>query len=254
MKLTPKQSLFLGLKSDHVQILQCASEPMTIDEISKKSQLPRTSLYYSLPYLKDRGFVIKQKLNKKILWSAKTLEQYNETYIDTLPSRSLVSGNKVRTYNTITDMVTIFYDIVKLPKLSRVYAIQPNESLSWAIKKIPDSDLVYLNNQIKERGLIMDGLVHEDSFKVISSVQLLKSIHGRSADTAKIFDQLLRNTCAEIYLYDSKSAIINWKEEFAVVIEDKDVFTLIKEIFIQMKEASRKYDQNAGLGLHIAKK
>ncbi len=254
MELTLKQSLFLGLRPDHVKILQCAYEPMTIDELSKKSQIPRTSLYYSLPYLKERGFVVKQKLNKKILWSARTLEQYSELYTDLLPSRSLALNNNIRIYSTITDMVAIFYDIVKLPKLSRVYAIQPNESLSWAIKKIPDNDLVYLNDQIKERGLIMDGLVHEDSFKVINSVQLLKSIHGRSADTAKIFDQLLQNTCAEIYLYDSKSAIINWKEEFAVVIEDKDVFTLVKEIFIQMKETSRKYDQNAGLGLHIAKK
>ncbi len=254
MELTPKQSLFLGLKPDHVKILSFASTPMTIDDLSKQTKIPRTSLYYSLPYLAERGFIVKQKLNKKILWSAVHIDQYYTTYASILPSKLSKVAVKIKTLSGVSDMVSIFYDIAKLPRLSRVYAIQPNESLSWAVKKVPDKDLIYVNKQIKERRLIIDGLVHEDSLKVIDSIELLESIHGRSADTAKIFNQLLQNTCAEIYLYDSKSAIMNWKEEFAVVIDDKDVFDLIREIFLQMKETSRKYDQNAALGIHIAKK
>lgn len=142
-------------------------------------------------------------------------------------------------------MVSIFYELTKLPKLSRIYGIQPTESLSWAVKKIPNKGLVYINTQIKKKGLIMEALVHEDSIKFIDNVELLKSIHGRSADTAKIFDDLLKSTCAEIYLYGTKCACINWKEEFAVVIDDKDVYVLVKEIILQMKNMSRKYDQNA---------
>ena len=75
--------------------------------------------------------------------------------------------------------------------------------------------------------------------------RLLASFSGRSADTAKLPEGFLNNTKAEIYLYDNKKiAIINWYENFAVTIENKDVFDLLIEMFRSTKYMLKKYDQN----------
>ncbi len=244
MKISPVQGKFLGLKSDHLKIINTLDDFFTIDDISKKLHIPRTSLYYSLPYLLDRGFVTKKKFQKKILWKPSPLDEYHTNYVETLGIKSNFSNQKARVFTTAADIVSILYELTSLPKLSRIYGIQPHASLEWAVKKIPTQDLIQINKTVKDKGIIIEGLVHEDSIAFIDNAEVLKSIHGRSADTARMYHDVLKNTCAEIYLYDSTCAIINWKEEFAICIDDTDTYTLIKELFLQMKNKSGKYDQN----------
>jgi hypothetical protein len=74
--------------------------------------------------------------------------------------------------------------------------------------------------------------------------KLLESFGGRSADTVKLPSNYLENTKAEMYMYQGKLAIMNWKEEFAVVIKNKDVFELFMEMFKSTKYLLKKYDQN----------
>ena len=74
--------------------------------------------------------------------------------------------------------------------------------------------------------------------------KLLKSFADRSADTAKLPENFLKDTKAEIYFYGDKVAIINWYEEFGVIIQNKDVFELLKEMFNSTKYMLKKYDQN----------
>ncbi len=79
--------------------------------------------------------------------------------------------------------------------------------------------------------------------KVIGK-KLLDSFANRSADTAKLPENFLTDTKAEIYLYDDKIAFVNWYEEFAVIIENKDVSELVKAMFNSTKYLLERYDQN----------
>jgi hypothetical protein len=54
----------------------------------------------------------------------------------------------------------------------------------------------------------------------------------------------MNNISSEIYLFENILVIANWKEEFAVVIHNEDVFQLLLEMFKSTKYMLNKYDQN----------
>lgn len=247
MEITKDQALFLGLKPAHVKILSCTNNIGTINEISKLTKIPRTSLYHSLTYLKQRGLILKKKVNKKIFWHCLDLKSYSSLFHTILDRNSGMTSNTVKVSIGSAEMIGILYELTELPRLTRIYGIQPQESLLWAVKKVPNKDLTEINRAIKKRGIIVEGVVHENSVKVIKDLDLLSSMKDRSEDMAKISNMILLNTAAEIYCFPSKCIIFNWKDEFAVTIEDVNVYTLMKEMFLQAKEGLQKFSQNERL-------
>ena len=142
-------------------------------------------------------------------------------------------------------------EISDLPLKSRFYGIQPEASIIQAVTRNDIKEIIRFNRKINSKKLIVEGIIHEkgtDSMiKVLPTrigIELLKSFSNRSADTVKLPDNYLNKTKSEIYLYNNKIAIVNWSEEFAVIIQNKDVFDLLKEMFNSTKYLLERYDQN----------
>jgi sugar-specific transcriptional regulator TrmB len=261
MYISKKSSVILGLWENEVTVIKVlSSKEMAISDIAISTRIPRTSLYYILPKLAERGFIEKVKHNNKTLWrkmddqdiynihkeaiESFNKEKDNETKIISKTAQvTLHHGNK--------NVVTVFDEISNMPPKSRFYGIQPEPSIVGAVERNSLDDIIRFNRKIKSKKIIVEGIIHEkgtDSMTQTLSkeekIKFLDSFANRSADTAKLPENFLEKTKAEIYLYEDKVAIVNWYEEFSVIIKNKDVFELMKEMFNSTKYLLERYDQN----------
>jgi len=260
MKIDSKYALILGLSKEEVLILHLLdNQNLRINELSILTKIPRTSLYYMLPRLKDRGFIQQIKKEKRVLWiKNKNIKNTYGKALDALADETELNVQK-QTISKETKieilikekMIRVFEDISNLAPRTRIYGIQPDMSFIQAVEYIPLADLLRINNAIKQKNIIVEAIIHERS---IDSVQnlfdkddlriFLESFGGRSADTVKLPSDYLDKAMAEIYLYNNTIAIINWSEQFAVTIQNRDVFQLIMEMFKSTKYLLQRYDQN----------
>lgn len=262
MHITKKSSVILGLWKNEVAVLKAlSSDELVISDLAILTQIPRTSLYYILPKLEERGFVEKVKRNKKILWKKVGGNDIYATHEGVLKEFS--DGKKDNVTKVVSDATqvtfhygnknvsAVFDEISDMPPKSRLYGIQPELSIVGAVERNPLDTIINFNKKVKSKKIIVEGIIHEkgtDSMTQALSkeekIKFLASFADRAADTAKLPEKFLEKTKAEIYLYEDKIAIVNWYEEFAVIIKNKDVFELMKEMFNSTKYLLERYDQN----------
>ena len=230
------------------------TELLTVSEISRISAIPRTSLYYMLAKLEKRGLVRKIVTDKIIRWKIISNDDSYQEYSTELSQNSTLDNKKK---NDITilhgkkDLLDIFRRISELPPKNRFFGIQPKQSIVHAMSGADLKDIVSINEKIKTKGLIVDGIIHESGTDSMLNgmsprdrIKLLKSFGDRTAETAKLPEDVLKKTKADIYFFGKNVAIVNWYKEFGVIIKDEDVFELLKEMFDSLKEKTSRYNQN----------
>lgn len=262
MKFSAKSATILGLWRSELDILKALSSGESlIADLSVVTSIPRTSLYSILPRLEERGFVEKRKHGKKIFWSNRDDRDIYATYKEVLDelnrnhdgsiSKKISEKSDISIHYGNKNAMSVFTELAAMPAKSRFYGIQPEQSIIGAVTLNPMEDLLTFNRKVNEKKLIVEGIIHESgtdsmikALPTEDGKRLLRSFANRSADTAKLPPHFLENTKAEVYLYEDKVALVNWYEEFAVIIRNKDVFELIKEMFNSTKYLLERYDQN----------
>lgn len=262
MFISKENALLLGLDSVELSILKKIEVgKFLISEISTMCNIPRTSLYYILPRLEQRGFIKKRRENKKILWSSEKSEDIQQKYTSIFFQNKNITDKNVQLdiskssvlqlHQGNKQVIQVFDDIASMLPHSRFYGIQPEKSIMGAVTRNPISEIIKFNRVINAKSLIAEGIIHEKGTDTMvetltrkEAEELLKSFSNRSADTVSLPGNFLNDNKSEIYLYEDKVAIVNWFEEFGVIIKNRDVFELIKSMFDSTKYMLKKYDQN----------
>lgn len=261
MQITQDMAQILNLSKEEVLILNLINEtPLRIAEISKQTKIPRTSLYYMLPRLKNRKFIIEKRVNKKVHYQKNSPQDIINSYkkiFETLSNTHIGSSTQISKdteitfYNGNDQVINVLREIAALPFQNRFYAIQPEASIVAAINNNPLESILDFNYKVKKSRLIVEGIIHEKgTYSMVQNLSpqdqkiLLESFSKRTADTAKLPEGYLNSTQSEIYLFKNKIALVNWAEEFAVIIQNQDVFDLVFEMFKSTKYMLDKYDQN----------
>jgi sugar-specific transcriptional regulator TrmB len=257
MKITSKQSVFLGLEEKEHQMLNALEDktPYLIQEISELTNIPRTTLYTILPSLEERSLLVKRKVGKKTKWK-KNIKKYLAEFENIFGKESLsaTSSGKTSTIQIETEpkrMSQAFVDITNVPEGSRISGIQPKSSISSLSKKMDLESVITFNNNVKEKELIVEGIIHEDSYVEFlqrlskeDSKRFLKSFGERSADTSVLPPEILSDTSAEILMSTDRVTITNWEKNILVTISDPDISKLVKHMFDATKYHLSKYNQN----------
>jgi len=262
MKLDSKTAKLLGINNTELRILSCIEKTaLTISQLSIASKIPRTSLYYILPSLTERYLVIKTKDANKIYWKKNSDEQIKfniQNALDKISNQnesnftSVISqSSEITFYHGAKNMEQIFEEIASTPVNARWFGIQPGPSIMDLIPKVSIEIITKFNKTVKNKRHIVEGIVHEnylDKMKDILGIKdyknLLQSFGGRSSDYAKLPADYMKNISSEIYLFNGKIAIANWKDEFAIIIKNPDMFALLMEMFKSTKYLLERYDQN----------
>lgn len=156
-------------------------------------------------------------------------------------------------HHGINELIPAYERIASLNKNERVLAIQSNKSWKHLHEKISSAKLMHFNSLVKENKLIVDGILHEDAYKLYKSFlennptykkeMMVESFSNRSADYTSVSPKLFDYN-AEIWIFQRSCLIINWKEEVAVEIINNDIIGFMKDMFICVKQIGKKVDHN----------
>lgn len=255
----------LGSTPAERKIIQAISKmARSVTDIAISTQLPRTSLLYILNKLKKRQLVTKIRVGKRYLWKSdiqKPLRQLSNVSLSSFRSGPIYSNSDtgIIIHKGMNAITAIFEKLKNLPKNSRVYGLEPDNSIKYALRKSKISDLLRINEAIKNNKLIVEGIVHEKSVQTAltelgttNAKKLFSSFIGRLEDYVKIPDEFA-NVAAEIWIFSNSAYIINWDKEVAIEIIDKDMVNLLIAMFSCVKESGVRYSQNKKMEIYSPK-
>jgi hypothetical protein len=249
-----------GLDRDMFAILRaCANTPQSISSIARISKLPRTSLLYKVRKLERRGMMRNASEGKRKMWQSVSFDEFRDTHaavLTTFHDEGTVSipvtpETSISIYRGASNLLKVFEKIGKLHQNERLHAIQPDSSFQSAMRKYPLDDILRLNKKIKDKKLIIEGIVHEKAVEnTIKNLgrkkaeAIFKTFIGRLEDYVAIPDDFL-DIHSEIYAFRDNVVIMSPEKEIAVEIIDKDLSEMIKTMLMSLKEhIGRRYSQN----------
>lgn len=206
----------------------------TIQELARKSEVKRTTVYTVIEELKKKGLVSEVKKGIKTLFVpedpeklARLTEEREKRLKEMLPELKSIYNlvpkkPRVRFYEGVEGIKSIFDDVLKTGK--NYYHIDPSEQ---ALMKIVGKD--YLDNLVKRR-------VEKNIFcKVIWGKELW------TEEQAKRSKEVLRESKwlpreyrlpTREYIYGNKVALMSLeKEPMGLIIEDKNIADLQRLFF-----------------------
>jgi DNA-binding Lrp family transcriptional regulator len=255
----------LGLTPSERRIIQTTSKmALNVSNIAASTKVPRTSLLYILNKLEKRKLIRRMRVGKRFFWKSDIYKSMRK--LSNIPASSFKSGpnysstnSGIVTYHGVNSILNIFEQMANLPKNSRVYGLEPDNSIKYAIRKNKLSDLLKVNENIKKNALIIEGIVHEKSVSTVinelgvtKSRKLFQSFIGRLEDYVKIPDEFA-DVEAEVWIFNGSAYIINWNKEIAIEITDKDMTSIILAMFSCVKELGTRYSQNKKMEIYSPK-
>ena len=230
-----------GLSAASQAVLTAATTAKSVSDIAAEAGLPRTSVAYSIKKLAHRGLVESIPHGKRKLWKTDA----------TIFDPGSIGRRTAEIFKGVPEILQIFERLASMPKYSRLWAIQPDKSIRSALRKVDTDYWIRIDDEMKKRKYIVEGIVHEQSVDSIiqeigakKAQKIFDSFIGRLEDYAKIPDEFA-NVEAELYMFQGSAYVINWTKELAIGIHDADMVSLLIALFSCTKETGVRYSQNA---------
>ena len=256
----------LGLNETEKGILECLAVAKSIQTIAIETKISRTGINHCLKKLYKKDLVSTIKLGKRKLYIAvteKELLNKLELLIISMEANRDRKGAKVRISKEnefiihigTKEIIPAYSRIASLNKEERIQAIQHHRSYKEIVEKASSKLLVEFNEVVKKNNIILDGILNESAYAAYTQEMKVnpkkykgsvESLEGRMADY-HVFPDNFFNHDAEIWLFKTSTLIINWHEEVAIEIINKNITGFLKDMFHYVKEGSRKIDHNQAM-------
>jgi predicted transcriptional regulator len=252
----------LSLSNNEVKILKVleVNNPLTVALLSKNTKIPRMTIYLTLNSLKNRGILNYNRLGKRKYWKINEKEKISKILWDAL--QKFNSSENITTVKTndsgfsviknMESLWSIWQEAVAGNKDSRIYGIQPTESLKEILNKSDwQNKIAPINEAITNNKLIIEGLTREDYiptylkyFENDKSKQrkILEDLQNRMSDMVNVSNDHFKYP-VDFMMFKDKAFLINWKNEVAIEIKNTDMLNFLKELFDLARGYGKKVDQ-----------
>jgi DNA-binding transcriptional ArsR family regulator len=233
-------------------------EPLSVSRIAAQSKVPRMSVYLALASLKGRGLIYFKRKGKRRFWfrhSDKEIASLLGRIAEKIHSHTgrveVAHGDTgFALLKGLPDLFAIFERIAKGHKAQRLIGIQPTASLRNVLKRFSWDKLQPIQESIRKNKIIIEGLLREDYYPTLATLlrdpvakkKALESFIGRSTDMAFVSNEYL-NSEAELMMFGDIAFLVNWKDEVALEIKNKDMLDFLKELFDLARGYGRKVNQ-----------
>lgn len=262
MLLTPNLIKTLDLSPKDIRILNTLDSGSTflISDISKYSKIPRMTLYPILDNLKDRNLIDYKRSGKRKYWY---LESHNKIASKLSHISSTIGSEKIEVkkedsgfiiHRNIKSIYSIFEEVANLSQGERVKAIQPTKSVMSVMNNLKwQEEIKPINEAIVKKGIVVEGLIQDNYYTALynraykdspeKAKEWIESFVGRATDITFI-DKRYLDTDSEFLMFRNKAFIINWRDEVAIEIKNKDMFNFLSELFDLARGYGKKVNQN----------
>lgn len=228
------QEIGLPEKAALIYLSLLGKQKMTISEIARASNIKRATCYEYLDLLLNRDFVLRVPVGKRMFYSAiepkKILSDFKkktshlEQRINEMTALHDAAVNKPRVvfYEGKREIKNIYEDIFKT--VSDVYSIFPPAAF---FENFTEGDYAEL-----DRSNAAYALKTRDLFVVDKYYKKIKEIRSKNGSENKLDKKLPPwFTCnVDVITYADKVALISLRDLSAIVIENKDIADLFKNM------------------------
>lgn len=255
-------SSLLGLSKQEEKIFTSLPTEggFNVSEIARESKTPRMSVYLALHSLKKRGLADYSRKGKRRLWKKLSDQAFSQLMITTAKA---IYDNKDKIevkhgenngfviLRGLNNLFTIFERIASGHKGERLVGIQPTGSMVHVMKKLSWKTIKPIQDAIRENKIIVQGLVREDYYPTFVSLlkkdaekkEAINSFIGRLTDMVLVSNNYL-NSETELMMFKDVAFLVNWKDEIAVEIKNKEILNFMFECFELARGYGKKIDQN----------
>jgi len=255
----------LSLTKTEIAILNVINDvSKNVQDISLGSKISRTGINHALKYLMKKGLVNCSLIGKRRVYTSVDLVQLTKKFQQVLDqieiSRKDTRGAKIKISKEdefiihvgLKEIIPAFKRIAFENKNERVRGIQHHRSWKELINKITPQQLIEFNQTIKDNKIIIDGILNKSAYisykKEIQKdpqkhTEAIKSLEGRMADYTIFPDEFFKHD-AEMWIFKTTTLIINWKEEIAIEITNKNMTGFLKDMFEFVKKSGSKVNHN----------
>ena len=196
MKRYDTERNIIGLtKQEGVVMERLNNERMTVAALSRETGIPRTTLYYILPKLRERGWLTTHQVKNRTLWTRVAKEVYVDqfdhmvqTFFSDQSKKSLRarSTDTIRFHEGFDNVFKLYNELITADphKKKRIQTIQPTASIREGLRKARAKKFVELNTKIIENQLITEGVLPERYYRELGKEfgeKWLTSLMGRAA-------------------------------------------------------------------------
>ncbi len=266
-----RQAKLLGLTKKERKLLSILDEtPRTVSDLARKSKLNRTGLYTPLKQLHRRGLISRVKVGRRFNWQAVPPERLRDLLFDLTQNHtpankeasSPVSSQEIgiiasqfsqyKIYRGRDKLISIYRELAKLPKNTRLFGIQPNLSVDSSFRQAPAKLMTEINQAIKKRGIIVEAILSEDFLseyiktmkKKRLDVEVILESFGRRRTVTTYVPSELMDFDSELIFFSDTVLITNWSELTAVIIKNRQIVGIFRTLFELAKSAGNRVDQN----------
>ncbi len=218
-------------------------------QLVRKTRLPRTTLLRTLDALARRGLAESHTQGKRLVWRRAPQGSIERSILASTKSLGVsVADMSVPGFTLIRgadDLTRTLRALLEsLPRNGRFTGVQPTISALAAMEKMGLQETIKINELIKQRGIIVQGVLEENFVGRLSGVygrEWFKSFAGRLAHTSVVPEEYLRYL-SDLYIIGNHAMLANWQDEIGVVIGNKDVVALLNSLFKFMHDSGRRMD------------
>ncbi len=241
----PQDSL-LDLSSCERKILSSVSLPGTLAEISRRLSLSRSTVEYNLKKLYKNKLIVFSMHGKRRIYSLRVEKGFT---LNTRPPSPILKFGPITLYTGVKAIETLWQEVAKESNESRLTGIQPRKSFREAIKRSSKETVSGVSQTITDKRFIIDAIVHEDLAKSIfmeyegkEAKSIAKVFTGRLEDMVKVDSNFLDEK-AEMFIIGNFSFFIDWFNEIAIKIENRNINSLLNSIYRATKAYGKRYEQ-----------
>lgn len=266
MKLNKFELNLLGLTKQELTVYNALEleKSVLITKLADTTALPRTTVSFLLKKLKQRGLIEQIKIKQHKEWQIKSLEEVSQKlqqiYFKFNNTKDIL-GNIVSENMEITafsgrkNLKKAYRNILTAGKNNRVFVIQNNLSAKASLEKIEWNYIANLHKDFRKKGIIMEGLMNDKTFKIFESFSAsqIKSHLDRLIVLYIIPDEYLDFELDVIFFAD-KIYFIDVVDEKIIFVKNRQLVKTFKNLFYLAESFGRKVNLNEYLNNLIKEK
>lgn len=266
MNWSNKSLSFLGLNETEIKILDVLSIALNHQDIAHAASIPRTTAAFITKNLMKKGLVLPVMHGKRFRYIALTEEQLSmrlEQMLGEMKSTArerkgvqirLSKESQFSIHIGTKEVIQAYLRIATANKDTRIKAIQGSKSWGSLLTKLSSDELIKFNQAVKDNKIIVDGIIGDNSYddyreylKMEAGANVKKaaeSLTGRMADYTTVSKEFF-DVYSEIWIFNTTVIIINWNEEIAVEITNREIMTFLRDMFEFVKVGGKKVNHEA---------
>jgi len=256
--ITNKKALEnIGLSEKEARALLCLFEKgsITVSDMARTLNIPRTTVAVILDNLKRRGYADKVKVRGHFEWEAVEISAITEEasarfhnfekeipYLKELvKTQDLSHGFSVRSYTTRAGLIKAYNLILELHRKDRIFYIEGRASVEAKLL-FSDKLLVGWQEAIKRTGIVMEALSSEKIFDHVWNTknrQFWEAHLGKQLIVYMLSDEIMNFPC-DICAFGQTVMLFIPAKDIAVIIESKELSESLQKLFHGLKTLGRK--------------